>query len=109
MEEKEYELFTMTPREIMETKHRTLTEIRLKEAKIIDLKQKIKKEETHQWLTANFKEAKCTTDKLRGAYVKDKVLKDQEKLDWLEYDLKQFKHNLTLIDDVLKLIENGNW
>ena len=107
MVENNCELFKMTPRELVEAKLYTLQKYRNKQAETIELNNKIKKEETKQWLTADFKAAKCTTDKLRGHYVKDKVIKDQEQLNWLEYDLKKFKDDLTLIDDLLKLHEEG--
>lgn len=108
MVENTCELFRYTPMQLVTAKLYTFQKMRIKEAEIIELTLKIKKEETHQWLTANFKEAGCTTDKLRGHYVKDKVMEDQEKLDWLEYDFKKFKDDLTLIDDLLKLHLKGD-
>ena len=99
----ENELFRYDTMQLIWAKLETYRKIRIKQAEIIELEQKIKEKENKTWLTANFKEAGCTTDKLRGAYVKDTVKEDTNKLDWLKFDLDKFYDDLHLINDLLEV------
>lgn len=108
MEEKECELFKMTPKELVEAKLYTLQKMRLKQAEIIELNYNIKSKERDLLLKVDdLKKMGLPSDKLRAAYVEKKLEFNKKQLEWLKHDEKKFNDDLTLIDDLLKL-ENGD-
>ena len=61
-----------------------------------ELEIKLMKKEAELWLNTDFKAKGCTTDKLRGQYVKAHTIE-------LNEAIKAHKHSLTIVDDLLKL------
>ena len=97
------ELFYLKPIELVEAKLYTLQKIRIKEAEIIDLKQKIKTIETDLWLTTDFKAEGCTNETMRKSFVSNVVMEEKQQLQWLEHDLNKFHDDLDLIKTLLEV------
>ena len=73
--------------------------IRNKDIVLLRLRQleiKLMKKEADLWLNTDFKSKGCTTDKLRGQYVKAHTIE-------LNEAIKAHKHSLEIVNDLLKL------
>lgn len=97
------ELFKMTPKELVEAKLYTYQKMRIKQEKIINLKQLINLEESKLLLETDFKEKGLTNEKQRTAYINNELKAKKRQLDWLKLDYAKFTDDLALIDDLLKI------
>lgn len=61
-----------------------------------ELEIKLMKKEAELWLNTDFKAKGCTTDKLRGQYVKAHTIE-------LNEAIKAHKHSLEIVNDLLRL------
>ena len=93
----------MTPKELVEAKLYTYQKMRIKQEKIINLKQLINLEEIKLLLETDFKEKGLTNEKQRTAYINNELSAKKIQLDWLKLDYAKFTDDLALIDDLLKI------
>ena len=82
-------LFTYNAEELIRNKDIVL--LRLNQLEI-----KLMKKEADLWLNTDFKSKGCTTDKLRGQYVKAHTIE-------LNEAIKAHKHSLEIVNDLIKL------
>lgn len=82
-------LFDYNAEELIRNKDIVLMRLR-------ELEIELMKKEADLWLNTDFKNKGCTTDKLRGQYVKAHTIE-------LNEAIKAHKYSLTIVEDLLRL------
>ena len=80
-----------------------LTEVESKYFNLLARERELKNAENHLYLKTDFKAQGLTNDKMRNAFVSDKVSDLRFKVDDAKYELKQQENLLVIINDLLAL------
>ena len=96
-------IFDLNTEELIQLKQMRLSEIETAYFKLTTKELDLKNAENHFWLKTDFKEAGCTNDKMRTAYVSDAVQNLRSDIQDLKFELKTQENLLIIINDLIKL------
>ena len=87
--------------DLIETKKLLLQRIDNKKALILSKNLVYKYEETKLLLETDFKELGLTNEKMRNAFITQKLFELKSELEWLKYDLNVLENELSVINDLI--------
>ena len=87
--------------DLIETKKLLLQRIDNKKALILSKNLVYKYEETKLLLETDFKKEGLTNEKMRNAFITQKLFELKSELEWLKYDLNVLENELSVINDLI--------